>query len=670
MHLSLSCPGKIEFRQKTCQNKKADEKRKGPTNDCVRNQMSKPVALNVHTLRFSTEEVVINSDVFTWVRAGDVLAIYPADRPETDRLAIRVTTQGVTKSKHGRATLQVSLSKGIADRFGLLPMQDVIVERVDPLKIGLDALQLTFDSQYLSRSVLWRISLALDGTCLSRGKSINILGHKLRVQNMFINGAEVTSGLVQSFTKVNFRSRSARILWMVQLSKEMWDFANDGDIFFEKAMKTFFQPCFERWQNMKAKHCLTVIYYTRTIFHEHSAASRHRPKLRASVCKDSSSGVHYEDVFHTVLENETKSSNWCDLISRLKQAFMEFPALANWTLRPDKEILRRQRSASPFGHPSTQALPATITGGCPAPAAQGNFFEALNLALNIFDLHHMDRDLTRTGQGVVLISPGIGLFEIDRELLLLTKRRLLDSGVGIDLLCLNSRPLHQVPLLIYKQDAGAEEKEEGGVVGPTNSEIQAATASVASSISSTSSTSSSSKSISPTSPSADSNQMYFNVPHWLRISFPAQPAPISDNFSPLPTHRMVDLLPGKEDDGMEEGDVWWGSDVVKNRVPPTLQTILKSMSMNNDDDDDDDDDDGNTRDSSRSSGSSGSSGSSSTTAGAAGAAALPPPAPLLPLPPPLLPPPPPLTAPAPLPPADTRKHLHHLLSIRNFFALH
>jgi hypothetical protein len=120
--------------------------------------MSKPVALNVHTLRFSTEEVVINSDVFTWVRPGDVLAIYPADRPETDRLAIRVTKLGVTKSKHGRATLQVSLSKGIADRFSLLPMQDVIVERVDPQKIGLDAIQLTFDSQYLSRSVLWRIS--------------------------------------------------------------------------------------------------------------------------------------------------------------------------------------------------------------------------------------------------------------------------------------------------------------------------------------------------------------------------------------------------------------------------------------------------------------------------------------------------------------------------------
>ena len=554
-------------------------------------------ALTIHTHRFSSQEVVINSDVFTWVKPGDVLVIYPVDRPKTDRLAVRVTTDGVTKSKHGRATLQVSVLKGIADRFGLFNMQDVIVARVDPQKIGLDALQLTFDSQFLSRSVLWRISRALEGTCLSRGKQINILGHKLRVQHMFINGAEVTSGLVQSFTKVNFRSRSARIIWMVQLSREMWDFANDGDIFFEKAMKTFFQPCFEKWQTMKAKHSLTVIYYTRTIFHEHSAARsmrENRVKLRPSVCKDPSSGVLYEDVFHTVLENETPS-NWLELMSSLKRAFMEFPAQANWTHVTSKEIARRQReSGSSGGQPyrSTTATPSNnfssssgsvpvlsntyVAGGCPAPAAQGNFFEALNLALNIFDLHHMDRDLTRTGQGVVLISPGIGLFEIDRKLLLLTKRRLLDSGVGIDLLCLNSRPLHQVPLLIYKQED--EEANNTSSLNTdtssfsTNTSILETSTADASAAAAAATAATSAANAAP----SESNQMFYNVPHWLRISFPAQPEHIGDDFAPLPTHRMVDLLPGKDDDGTQDGDVWWGSGVVKNRVPLTLQTILKS----------------------------------------------------------------------------------------------
>ena len=175
-----------------------------------------------------------------------------------------------------------------------------------------------------------------------------MLGHKLRVQSMVLNGAEITSGLVESFTKVNFRSRSARIIWLVQMSQEMWDFANDGDIFFEKALKNFFEPCFERWTNLNAKHSLTVIYYTRTVLNHHSSAlsmakagfggihgefSPLRKRLRKSVLKDERTGCLYEDLFYVVVENETVTP-WSSLILKLKKAFVAFPTLANWKLAP------------------------------------------------------------------------------------------------------------------------------------------------------------------------------------------------------------------------------------------------------------------------------------------------------------------------------------------------
>ena len=54
-------------------------------------------------------------------------------------------------------------------------------------------------------------------------------------------------------------------------------------------------------------------------------------------------------------------------------------------------------------------------------AAEGNFLEALNLTLNVFQKHHMDRDLYRTGQSVVLITAGTGIFHVDRHMVLLTK---------------------------------------------------------------------------------------------------------------------------------------------------------------------------------------------------------------------------------------------------------
>ncbi len=547
------------------------------------------VALSVHTHRFSSEEIVINSDVFAWVKPGDIVAVFPAERRRTDRLALSVGKASVQASKHGVATLKVSVLKSIADRFGLHSMQQVVVSQIDPQQIKLDSLQLTFDSQFLSRSVLWRISQALEGKCLYRGQRLTVLGHKLRVQHMFLNGAEITSGLVESFTKVNFRSRSARIIWLVQMSQEMWDFANDGDIFFEKALKTFFEPCLERWAELNAKHSLTVIFYTRTILNHHSSglslsrimrrgsgfSSPLHERLRKSVIKDARTGCLYEDLFYVVVENET-ASPWSSLILKLKKAFIAFPTLANWKLasgtrggvssrnssNSKKKIRRRRRKSSRRystsgggggGGESNLQRPNQISEkdegigcGLPSSAANGNFFEALNLALNIFDKHHMDRDLMRTGQALVVVSPGMGLFEADRKLLMLTKRRLLDNGVGIDLLCLNSRPLHRVPLIIYKED----------------NEVS-----------------------SQSSSDSSAGQIFYNIPHWLRISFPAQPEPIGDGFSPLPSHRMIDLLPGTNND---EGDAYDDADggsggIIAHgrssiRVPSTLRTFLEDSS--------------------------------------------------------------------------------------------
>lgn len=78
-----------------------------------------------------------------------------------------------------------------------------------------------------------------------------------------------------------------------------------------------------------------------------------------------------------------------------------------------------------------------VTGlkGVPSTAVDGNLLEAINLALNKFDKHYIDRDLRRTGQAVVLITAGTGVWLIDRTLIELTKERLVDNGRR-QLLCL------------------------------------------------------------------------------------------------------------------------------------------------------------------------------------------------------------------------------------------
>ena len=42
----------------------------------------------------------------------------------------------------------------------------------------------------------------------------------------------------------------------------------------------------------------------------------------------------------------------------------------------------------------------------------GNVLEAINTTLNILDKHYMDRDLTRTGNSMVMISAGCAYYKV------------------------------------------------------------------------------------------------------------------------------------------------------------------------------------------------------------------------------------------------------------------
>ena len=48
--------------------------------------------------------------------------------------------------------------------------------------------------------------------------------------------------------------------------------------------------------------------------------------------------------------------------------------------------------------------------------------------LTVFEGYYIDRNFDRTGKVAVVITPGAGVFEVDRELANITKQRTIDCG--------------------------------------------------------------------------------------------------------------------------------------------------------------------------------------------------------------------------------------------------
>lgn len=52
----------------------------------------------------------------------------------------------------------------------------------------------------------------------------------------------------------------------IQMSKEMWDFDFNGDLYIEKAINGFFYELFTKWKELKAHHDVSIILFSRTFY--------------------------------------------------------------------------------------------------------------------------------------------------------------------------------------------------------------------------------------------------------------------------------------------------------------------------------------------------------------------------------------------------------------------
>ena len=286
---------------------------------------------------------------------------------------------------------------------------------MDKESMAASYVEISFRDQYIGRSDMWRLKMSIIGTALHIGKKVVTPGVRGQVKDIIVNGTSVKCGYVNDSTKTIFRSETAKYFIFIQMSKEMWEFDEDGELFFEKCINGFLPELFSRWKGIGANHVVSIVLFARVRISE----------IQSPIEGSSADNSTHRDFYRVVVDRETRS-DWAQVLVPLKREFIRF----------QRDVLE-QTDASDSGFVSMSY------------ASEGNLLEAINLALNPFDKHYVDRDLMRTGLSIVVVTPGSGFYEVHKKLCRLTWQRMIDNGVGLDLVCLSKPPLHTVPLFQF-----------------------------------------------------------------------------------------------------------------------------------------------------------------------------------------------------------------------------
>jgi len=227
--------------------------------------------------------------------------------------------------------------------------------------------------QYLGRADMWRLSRQLVGRCLYNSKRVEFEGARATVKQVYIGGHEADAGIVTENTKTIFRSESAKFIIFLQMSQEMWDFDKDGELFYEKAVGGFLPDLFERWNQAKVSHVVSIVLFTRLYFPVPPPTPAPSTTAAAQAAAGGvppltwdAHGRCYRDFYKVVLDWESRNE-WSSVLEALRHECNRY-----------REELFEQFQL-PVG-PSRFVRPHAI-----ALAADGNFLEATNLALNVFE---------------------------------------------------------------------------------------------------------------------------------------------------------------------------------------------------------------------------------------------------------------------------------------------
>lgn len=165
-----------------------------------------------------------------------------------------VTEKTLTTLK-GNTRTQISMLRQVADLYSLSSYDTVTVHRIEQedeeevLKaVSADFVVVSIKDQFISRGDMAYFQNALKGSWIYEGQRLientkNIKAHAREIRH---GNYAAKSGIVTEDTMITFRSRSARIIWLVQLSCEMWDYTSPYEHSYNQEQAVC-EICFDQW---------------------------------------------------------------------------------------------------------------------------------------------------------------------------------------------------------------------------------------------------------------------------------------------------------------------------------------------------------------------------------------------------------------------------------------
>ncbi|EGW34888.1 vacuolar membrane-associated protein IML1, partial [Spathaspora passalidarum NRRL Y-27907] len=394
-----------------------------------------PIQLTVwfHELRASPEDIIIDSSAFPGgVQIGQVFELQALEgsAKRKKKLIFIVNEHNLREHlEETRVTIptkskfQISLlSNPLQNLLDLPARSQVQIKKVPKLEdVTVELVEIFIKDVNLTRDSMWNFSSQLVGTCGYVDQRLTYLSNRTGIiKYMYKNGKEVFSGYISQDTKIIFRSESAKLTVLIQLSSEMWHFEENGEIMFHKLVNNLFPRIFRRWRDKNTHHSITIVLF----------ASVDLTDIPWTVLSEGERPPNRRDYYRVVVD-QVNILYWDRIMANLRLEFANFKR---------DIMLNRQENFS-----------YKIEGDS-LPSVKGNFLEAVNVGLTLLIDRFRNTDLKHSLSHFIMITAGTGLFDVDYDLLLETSKKITGIDTSLDIICLSQPPLHVTPLFRYLKE--------------------------------------------------------------------------------------------------------------------------------------------------------------------------------------------------------------------------